>query len=264
MKTISIGTMKGGTGKTTIAFNIAGVLAQMGKKVILWDIDPQCNLSTAAGIDIADRDTYTTKDIFENPDLDPRKVIVETPNHFHVIPGSIDLTVTEAILPSKAARELILTHYIEDHIEFFDQFDYIIFDSNPSMSNVNKNGFVASDSIVLVCDVSGDAVRGAELFMFLWDEVRNAMRLSNAIKALVLNNCDSRINLTGQLREYCSQHDHLANILIPNPIPNRVVFKKSLMIHTPVTEMKLKEPSELDAQKSIENLVKDLFEKGVF
>lgn len=263
MKTIAIGTMKGGTGKTTLTFNIAGLLAE-SSKVLLWDIDPQCNLSNAAGMDITDRNCYSTKDIFENPQLPPENVVVNTDFGFSIIPGSIDLTVTEAILPSKAARELILTHYIEDHADFFSQYDYVLFDTNPSMSNVNKNGFVAADSIVLVCDVSGDALRGAELFMFLWDEIRSAMRLPDSIKALVLNNCDSRINLTSQLAEYCSQHEHLARLLIPNAVPSRVVFKKSLLEHLPVTQMKLREKSDLDAQQSIRTLVSNLAKKDVF
>lgn len=263
MKTVAFGTMKGGTGKTTLTFNIAGELKK-GAKVLLWDIDPQCNLSNAAGVDITSRNTYTTRDIFENPSISPDKVIIKTAHGFDVIPSSIDLTVTEAVLPSKAARELILTHYLEDNAEFFQQYDYILFDTNPSMSNVNKNGFVAADSIVLICDVSGDALRGAELFMFLWDEIRSAMRLPDTVKALVLNNCDARINLSAELGEYCMSQDHLARLLIPEPIPSRVLFKKSLLQHVPVTQMKVKEKSDQDAQKSIQQLVMSLYDKEVF
>lgn len=142
MKIIAFGTMKGGTGKTTLAFNLGGLLAE-GNKVLLWDIDPQCNLSQSAGMDINTRDAYTTKDIFDNPETPPEKIVVQLEEGLWILPGSIDLTLTEAMLPSRAGKELILLHYIEDNIFFFEQFDYILLDTNPSMCSINQNGFAA-------------------------------------------------------------------------------------------------------------------------
>ena len=66
MKTIAFGTLKGGTGKTTVAFNIGGILAEE-HKVLFIDVDPQSNLSDNAGVDTTDQTGPTIRDVFEDP-----------------------------------------------------------------------------------------------------------------------------------------------------------------------------------------------------
>lgn len=258
MKIIAFGTMKGGTGKTTLAFNLAGLLAEECK-VLLWDIDPQCNLSQSAGMDINTRDVYTTKDVFDAPETPPEKIAVHLGGNLWIMPGSIDLTLTEATLPSKAGRELILRYYIEDNIEFFHQFDYILFDTNPSMSSVNQNGFVAADSIVLVSDVSLHSIRGAELFMYLWEDIRRSLRLPETIKALVLNNYDSRTKLAGELMEFCSQKDNLRDLVVPTVIPARVAMKHTAIEGKPISQL---QPGN-DLVEILRQVTDDLTGKGV-
>lgn len=261
MKIIAFGTMKGGTGKTSLAFNLAGLLAEE-YKVLLWDLDPQCNLSQSAGLDINTRDVYTTKDIFDHPDTDPEKIVVQLGDineKLWILPGSMDLTIVESILTSRPGRELILRYYVEDHIDFFEQFDYIVIDTNPSMSNVNQNGFVAADSIVLVSDVSLHSIRGAELFQFLWEDVRKSMRLPNTIKALVLNNYDNRTKLAGELMEYCSEQDHLKDLIVPTVIPARVAVKHTAIENKPITQL---QPNS-DLAGMFSQLLLELKEKGV-
>lgn len=259
MKIIAIGTMKGGTGKTTLAFNLGGLLAEK-KRVLLWDIDPQCNLSQSAGLELDTRTGYTTRDIFEDPKLDPALVAVPLEENLSIIPGSIDLTVTEAMLPSKAGKEMILRYYIEDNRAFFEQYDYVILDTNPSMSNVNQNGFVAADRIILVSDVSLHSIRGVELFQFLWKEVRTSLRLPDTVRALVLNNYDARLNMARELLAYCQEQDHLAPLVIPTVIPSRVAYKKAALQNTPVTRL---EPKG-GAAEILRQVTADLEQKGVF
>lgn len=261
MKIIAFGTMKGGTGKTSLAFNLAGLLAEE-HKVLLWDIDPQCNLSQSAGLDLDTRGVYTTKDIFDDPSTDPEHVAVhlgDISDNLWILPGSMDLTIVEAVLTSRPGRELILRYYVEDHVEFFDQFDYVLMDTNPSMSAVNQNGFVSADSIVLVSDVSLHSIRGAELFQFLWEDVRLSMRLPDTIKALVLNNYDSRITLSGKVMHYCSEQDHLNGLIIPTVIPARVAMKHTVIKNKPISQ--LSPGSDLD--KTFRQILIDLKEKEV-
>lgn len=263
MKIIAFGTMKGGTGKTTLAFNLAGMLAEH-HKVLLWDIDPQCNLSQSVGMDINTRDAYTAKDVFDNPDTPPEKIAVcvddSLEGNLWIMPGSIDLTLTEAMLPSRAGRELILHHYIEDNIDFFHQFDYILLDTNPSMCNVNQNGFVAADSIVLVSDVSLHSIRGAELFQYLWEDIRKSLRLPETIKALVLNNYDVRTKLAGQLMSYCEGQDNLKDLIVRTVIPARVAMKNTAIESKPINQLQ----PESDLTGIFRSLVEELKEKEVF
>lgn len=259
MKIIAFATMKGGVGKTTLAFNLGALLAE-SRRVLLMDLDPQCNLNQSVGLDLNTRDAYTVKDIFEDPNMDPALVAVELGDSLTILPGSIDLTVTEARLPSRAGKELVLQHYIEDHIDWFSMFDYIILDTGPSMSCVNQNGFVIADKIVLVSDVSLHSIRGAELFMFLWADVRSALRLPNNITALILNNYDSRINLAKELTAFCRNNEELAPLLIQTVIPARVALKKAALETVPVSKLY---PNDT-VTEALRKVKSELIEKGVF
>ena len=76
-----------------------------------------------------------------------------------------------------------------------DRYTHFIFDTNPNLGVINQNIFYFVDSIILVSDVSLNAIQGAELFSFLWEENIETLGIENNIKALVINNFDKRINL---------------------------------------------------------------------
>ena len=263
MKIISVGTLKGGTGKSMMAFNLAGALAEE-KKVLLMDVDPQCNLSNNVGINIAQQDTYTIKDIFDNPNIEPEKLTVRHPieplENLDIIPGHIQLTATELMLSSKPARERILEYYIEDNRDFFEQYDYIIIDTNPSMGLVNQNAFCASDSIILVSDIDDNSRIGLELFIYLWEEVRKALRKKDNVKALLINKLDVRTNLSSDMLEYIGSDSDLSKLMISQPVRSRVAFPKAAMERLPVTLYKGAEQSA----EEIRNVVKELYEREVF
>lgn len=263
MKVISCGTLKGGTGKTMVTFNIAGVLAE-NYRVLMIDQDPQCNLSDSAGIDTADQDIKSVRDIYENPSrTNPRDIIVKAPvealPNLDIIPSHLRLTGTEMQLVSRAGREQILGHYIEDHMDVFGEYDYIINDTNPSMGIINQNAFLAADSIILVSDVSRKAIQGAELFMYLWEESRANLRKADNVKALIINNFDKRLKLSSSLKEYYHDDEDFTNLLIDQPVPSRTKLKDTELEYAPINVL-YPNSEECEAFRTI---VKELFEKGV-
>lgn len=263
MKVISCGTLKGGTGKTMVTFNIAGILAE-NHKVLMIDNDPQCNLSDSAGIDTADQDIKSVRDIYENPaKVDPRDIIIKAPveqlPNLDIIPSHLRLTGTEMQLVSRAGREQILGHFIEDHMDVFGEYDYIINDTNPSMGIINQNAFLAAESIILVSDVSRKAVQGAQLFTYLWEESRSMLRKENNVKALIINNYDKRIGLSSQLKEYYREDEEFAELLVEQPVPNRVKLKDTELNYAPINVLY---PASEECEV-FRNIVKELFEKGV-
>ena len=199
MKTIVFGNLKGGTGKTTVAFNIGGILAEK-HKILFIDVDPQANLSDNAGIDTTDQSGSTIKDIFENPtgvkaeDVITKSPMPELPN-VDIIASHIKLSKTELQLVSAAARERILFKWMQKNKAVLEEYDYIIVDTNPSMGVINQNAFMTADSIVLVSDVSKKAISGTQLFTYLWGEICESMGIEDRTSALLLNNCDKRIGL---------------------------------------------------------------------
>ena len=263
MKVIAVGTLKGGTGKTTVTFNLGGALAEK-HRVLLVDIDPQCNLSNNAGVDITEQDTYSSRDIFETPGVLPEDLVVNCPieqlPNLDIIPSNILLTATELHIGSRAARERIMKNYFEDHKNFFEQYDYILIDTNPSMGIVNQNAFLMADSIILVTDVDDNSRIGLQLFMYLWEEIRNDLRKPNNIKALVINKADMRTTLTEQIMEYCQEDEELSEILVPQTIRAKVAFAKAALKKLPVTLYKGGE----EAAEEITSVVNILAERGVF
>lgn len=263
MKVIAVGTLKGGTGKTTVSYNIAGVLAE-DHRVLLIDIDPQCNLTNNTGVMVTDEDTFSCIDIFEAPVQDPENLVISSPipalPNLDIIPSSIYLVATEVKISSKAARERILLNYIEDHRNFFEQYDYILIDTNPSMNIINQNAFLAADSIILVTDVDDNSRLGIHAFMYLWGEIRKDLRKNDNVAALIINKADVRTNLTDNMMEYCSTDEELSKILVPQIIHPKVVYAKAALERVPVNRYNGGE----NAAEEIREVVNTLKERGVF
>jgi len=263
MKIIAFGTLKGGTGKTTLAYNIGGILAEKNK-VLFIDVDPQSNLSDNAGIDTTDQNGRTVRDIFDNPNGTPAASVItrapmeQVPN-LDIIASHIRLTATELRLVSTAAREQILKRWIQKNMDVLQKYDYILLDTNPSMGLINQNAFLSADAIVLVSDVSNKATVGAELFMYLWGEICEAMQLEDNVKALVINNVDKRIKLVKELQEYYEKDEDFSKILAKQTVPARVDIKNTEIEYLPINILAPKS----DACLAIRNLIDELKEKEV-
>lgn len=264
MEVIAIGTLKGGTGKTAVTFNVAGVLAEE-KKVLAIDIDPQANLSINAGLDTTVEDARTVRDIFANPaQAKPEYVITEAPipqlPNLDIIASHIRLTAMEMQLVSRAGREFVISKWIKAHYDFLQKYDYILIDTNPSMSIINQNAFVAADSIVLVSDISEESKMGVMQFVYLWDEIREAYDLEDNVKAMVLNNVDKRMSQSQELMDYYKTDEDLMGLLVETFIPYRVAIKNTSKIWKPIN---ISDPKS-DACEAVRAVVENLKEKGVF
>ena len=265
MKSIAFGTLKGGTGKTTSCFNLAGALAlDPTNKILLVDGDPQCNLTNDIGIDCSDMDRNNIRTIFEDKRIDPSELIIQSPleelPNIDIIPSNILLIKTEMQLVSTAGREKLLANYISKNEEFFSQYTHIIFDTNPNIGVINQNIFYFVDSIILVSDVSLNAIQGAELFSFLWDESVEALDIQKNIKALIINNFDKRINLAKDLQDYYLSEEEFKDILIETPIPGSVAMKDTSINHLPIVVLQ----PQHQAASAVKRIVKELIAREVF
>lgn len=263
MKVIAFGTLKGGTGKTTVAFNIGGILAEK-HRVLFIDIDPQSNLSDNVGVDTTDQSGATIRDVFSNPnttkasDVITMRPMEELPN-IDIIASHIRLTATELQLVAMAGRERILQRWIERNKVVLSTYDYIIIDTNPSMGIVNQNGFMAADKIILVSDVSNKAIQGAELFTYLWGEACENLDIANKTSALILNNCDRRIGLTKDIKEFYKKNDDFCKMLLDQVIPSRVDIKSTEIEYLPIN---ITAPNT-DSCEAFRNVVAELKERKV-
>lgn len=238
MNIITFATLKGGVGKTMVAFNIAGILAEEGKKILVVDVDPQGNISNNFGLDRTKLENTTINNVFEAKNDSIHSIIIkgkiEGLPTLDIISSSIFLFQTEINMMSLAGRELILKNYFEDNKDILNEYDYIIFDTNPSMSVINQNVFVISDSIILVSDVSMNSIEGAELFIALWEDTRKRIRKDDNIKGLLINNFDKRLKISTDFIEYCSTNDELKELIFKTLINRNVKLKESELEASPI------------------------------
>ena len=264
MKIIAFGTLKGGTGKTTVAHNVGCILAEE-RRVLFVDFDPQSNLSDIVGIDTTDTTQKTVRDIFERPgETSPEEVISSAPMWqlptLDIIPSHIKLTETEMTIFGQAGREKIFLKWIKAHHEYLAaHYDYIILDTNPSMGVVNQNAFMSADSIILVSDVSKKAIQGAQLFTYLWGNVCEQMEIEDRTSALILNNCDKRIGLTQSIKEYYEDNEEFGELVLKVTIPSRVDIKKTETQYLPIN---FTAPNS-DVCEAFRNVVSELREREV-
>lgn len=263
MKIVAFGTLKGGTGKTTVAFNVGGILAEE-HKVLFIDVDPQSNLSDNVGVDTTIQDGPTVRDVFNGPTkTKAADVITKSPmwqlENLDIIASHIRLTATELQLVATAGRERILQKWIDRNRSALEQYDYILIDTNPSMGIVNQNAFMVADNIVLVSDVSKKAIQGAQLFSYLWGEVCENVDAEDKTSALIINNYDKRTKLARDCKEYYQDDEDFGKIVLNTVIPARVDIKNTETSYLPIN---LTAPMS-EACEAFRSVVSELKERKV-
>ncbi|MDP4179203.1 MAG: ParA family protein [Bacillota bacterium] len=221
-KIITFGTLKGGTGKTTVVFNTVGILASRGYNVLVVDIDPQANITSDLCVDETVPEYKGIKEVFENDNINIEEAITKAPlTNFptlDIMGACMGLTSTELRVASVPAREFLIKKKFKKNKEILDRYDYIIFDTNPSMSVINQNSFVVSDAIVLVSDVGVNALKGIELFIALWQDISSRLDIDDNIKGLLVNKLDYSKNISKEFMEYCTEEEDLRKIIFNNNI----------------------------------------------
>lgn len=186
-RSISFVHYKGGTGKTTSCINVAAVLAKMGKKVLVVDMDPQANATAGLGIDkdTIDESMYDVlldqcngREGTSLPDI-----ILETEfENLHLAPSTIDLVGTELkMLQKKNWRALKKS--IEKAKKYYD---YILIDTPPSYGYFIINGIIASDSVMVVVDPGIFALEGMENIVTIFHDIYEHARHNVNVLGLIV------------------------------------------------------------------------------
>lgn len=247
MKIVTIGTLKGGVGKTTTVYNLSGFLASEGKSVLLIDADPQGNISEnfRIGQDFEEEEEYNTlSDLFEKG-ATPEEIIVESVLDdvfeeaginevalIDLIPSTVDLTISEALLQimsvKGATSQKRLLEWITKHRkELESKYDYIICDVGPNLGLITQNCLFASDEIYLVTDIGLNAFKGAKLFLTEWEKICDDVQINNNIKGIIVNKFDRRTKLSQQFLAYLDSQEDFKELVFKSLIPEAVAFKHS-------------------------------------
>ena len=164
---ISIAQNKGGTAKTTTTLNLGAALAARGKRVLLIDLDPQGNLSSGTGIDLATLPASMYQ-VFTDRNIELDAVAQERIG-LMVAPAHISMVTLEMDLVNQMNREWILKRKLET---LKSQFDYILLDCPPSLGLVVTNALAASDYVLLPVQTQAYALYGVPQLMEMIGVIR--------------------------------------------------------------------------------------------
>lgn len=157
---------KGGTGKTTLTYQISLMLYLMGFRVLVIDLDSQAHLSSLVYCE-DDVHNKTIYDVLING-TDINKVIKSVYNGFDIIPSNLRLTKIEVPLNQRTRREEIFSK----HINLIKKnYDFILIDTNPTISTLNINALFAADHINIVCETQPLSLSGLSILVEELEEI---------------------------------------------------------------------------------------------
>ena len=193
---ITVSNQKGGVGKTTTAVNLAVALAEKGMEVLVIDLDPQGNASTALGIE----HRIGVKSIYEvmTSDMLLSEVVQVSPESPRVrcVPATIDLATAELDLVSLLAREFRLRNALAEYISNTTvKPDYVFIDCPPSLGLLTVNAFTAATEVLIPIQCEYYALEGLSQLKRSIDMIRGALNPNLALSTILLTMYDSRTKL---------------------------------------------------------------------
>lgn len=190
-KIVAFLNQKGGVGKTTTCVNMAGYLAQMGKKVLLLDIDPQGNASSNLGIEKDSKPKTIYNVIIDDNTID--EVIVPTKlENLDLIPSDVDLAGAEIELVQMNNREKVVRNILKKVV---NNYDYICIDCPPSLGLITVNALTACDSVLIPIQCEYFALEGLSQLMYTIKLVKKHLNENIDVEGVVLTMKDNRSNL---------------------------------------------------------------------
>jgi chromosome partitioning protein len=201
-RVIAIVNQKGGVGKTTTAVNLSASLAELKRKVLVIDIDPQGNATSGLGVEKNSLES-SLYDVFADS-LSLSSVIVGSivPSLW-VAPSNSDLIGAELQLINKQGRETFLK---EEIAKISDSFDYIILDCPPSLGLLTVNALVASDSILVPLQCEYYALEGISSLMQTFEFAKQNLNPNLELDGVVLTMFDGRTNLSKEVADEAKKH----------------------------------------------------------
>ena len=196
-KIIAIANQKGGVGKTTTAVNLGACLADMGKRVLVVDIDPQGNTTSGLGIDKKTVGKCVYDVLIGGLPMSEVLQPTRLPT-LQVAPSTLDLAGAEIELVSVIAREHRLKKALS---EVKGQFDYILIDCPPSLGLLTINALTAADSLLIPIQCEFYALEGLGQLMNTVFLVQANLNPGLKIEGVVLTMFDGRTNLSIQVVE---------------------------------------------------------------
>jgi chromosome partitioning protein len=221
-----VANQKGGVGKTTSTVNLAAALAQLGQRVLVVDLDPQGNASTALGVEHFQGTAGTYELLVDDVPLND--VVVPCPEvpALDVVPATIDLAGAEIELVSVVAREgrlkkaLVGSGRTGDASAGEDRWDYVLIDCPPSLGLLTLNALVAGAEMLIPIQAEYYALEGLGQLLKTVDMVRAHLNPELAVSTILVTMFDARTRLAAGVADEVRSHfgDQVLRTYIPRSV----------------------------------------------
>jgi chromosome partitioning protein len=222
-RVIAVANQKGGCAKTTSTVNLAAALAQAGLNVLVLDLDPQGNASTALGLPHHVGVTGLYDVIVDRVPLGETVGACPDVPGLLASPATIDLAGADLELISKVDRERRLKQSLAEYLDTRagdDRVDYVLIDCPPSLSLLTVNAFTAASEVLIPVQCEYYALEGLSQLLGHIELVREHLNPELVISSLLLTMYDSRTRLSAQVANEVRTHftDRVAKTVIPRSV----------------------------------------------
>ena len=229
-RTIVIANQKGGVGKTTTAINLSASLADLGKKILVIDTDPQGNTSSGLGVEKNEVEN-TVYELLIGETTIEECIQKEVFENLDIISSNINLAAAEIELTGFEEKEFILKKAVD---QVRADYDFIIIDCPPSLNTLTINAMCAADTVLVPIQCEYYALEGLSQLMNTVELVRDRLNPNLEIEGVVFTMYDARTNLSLQVVENVKAN--LDQKIYKTIIPRNVRLAEAPSYGMPITK----------------------------